>query len=206
MNHVKPQEPLERVEIPIPVQERMSLAEAKCGNQTVDGLADGVPLPAEIAEISGRGDSQLFTAGLEHFEPAKFPQGSCEGLLLADTLKNLAEDQVRQSQSLPAELTVKKVGLVILPPTEIVNPHGGVHDQHGSLVQQASQARSVEVSFPPDFAPKATNGGLRPGAYEQAQSGLNSGSFRARPAAAHGLPHQAVVDIDIRPHALTSYV
>ena len=76
----------------------MSVTETKRRNQTVDGLAGGALPLTETPEISSGLDCQFLTTGLEYLEPAKFTQDSCERLLVSDTLKSLAENQVRQSE------------------------------------------------------------------------------------------------------------
>jgi hypothetical protein len=106
------------------------MAKAKRGNQTVDGLADGVSPLAEIPEISRGLDSQFLTASLKYLELTKFAQDSCERLLLSDTLKSLAENQARQSESLPTNLIAKLIGLFVPQTAKAVDPDRCIKDDH----------------------------------------------------------------------------
>src|ERR1700675_3440414 len=99
----------------------MTVTDAKRGNQTVDGLADGASPLTETPEISRGLDSQLLATGLEYLELAKITQDSCECLLVSDTLKSLAENQVRESKALPIELAVKVIGLLVPQAAQIVD-------------------------------------------------------------------------------------
>jgi len=146
----------------------MSVAKAIRGNQTVDGLADGVPPLAETPEISCRLDSQFRTASLKDLELTQFTQDSRERILVSNTLKSLAENQISQSEALPTKLAIKVVGLFVPQTVQIVNPHRSINDHHWSLLRQAPETRLVKVSVPTDLASKPANGGLRSGLNEQA--------------------------------------
>jgi hypothetical protein len=91
----------------------MSVAKTKRGNQTVDGLADGASPLTETPEFSRGLDCQFLATGLEYLELAKITQDSGERPLVSDTLKSLAENQVREAKALPTELAIKVVGLPV---------------------------------------------------------------------------------------------
>jgi hypothetical protein len=153
----------------------MPVKEAKRGNQTVDRLADGAPPPAEVPEISGSFDGQLLAASFENLELTKFAQHSCKCILISDTLKSLAENQVRQSKPLPTELAIKVIGLFVPQTPQIVDPNRGINDDHRSLLCKSRETRLVEISIPMDLASKPPNGGLRPSLNQKAQSFLDCG-------------------------------
>jgi hypothetical protein len=64
----------------------------------------------------------------------------------------------------------------------------------------AAQAALGQITFPPDLPAQAAYSGLSVRAHQELQGVLHGGAFRARSAGLHGLAHQAVVDVDIRPH------
>ena len=153
------------------------MAKAKRGNQTVDGLADRVSPLTETPEISRGLNSQFLTASLKYLELAKFTQDSRERLLVSDTLKSLAENQISQSEALPTKLAIKVVGLFVPQAAQIVDPHRGINDHHRSLLHKSAETRLVKVSVPTDLASKPPNGGLRPSLNQQAQSFLDRSPF-----------------------------
>jgi hypothetical protein len=157
----------------------MSVTNTKCRNQTVDGLADGAPPLTEAPEISSGPDCQFLTTGLEYLEPAKFTQDSCERLLVSDTLKSFAENQVCQSEALPIELAVKVIGFFVPQTAQIVDPDRRINDDHRSLLCKSPVTRLAKVSVPTDLASKPPNGGLCPSLNQQAQSFLDCGPFCA---------------------------
>src|ERR1017187_2966105 len=110
----------------------MSVKEAKRRNQTVDRLADGASPLTEIPEMSRRFDSQLLATSLKYLELTKFAQDSCKCIRISDALKSLAENQVRQSKALLAELAIEVVGLFVLYTAQIVDPDRSVNDDHRS--------------------------------------------------------------------------
>jgi hypothetical protein len=178
----------------------MPVAKAKRGNQTVDGLADGVSPLTETPEISRGLNSQFLAASLKYLELAKLTQDSCERLLVCDTLKSLAENQIGQSEALPTKLAIKVVGLFVPQTTQIVDPDRRINDHHWSLLDKSTETRLAKISVPTDLASKPANGGLRPSLNQQAQSFLDRSALCPRSAAPHCLPHQAVVDIDVGTH------
>ncbi|HEV2221519.1 MAG TPA: hypothetical protein VGR84_00805 [Candidatus Acidoferrales bacterium] len=155
----------------------MSLAKAKRGNQAVDGLADGVSPLTEAPEISRGLDRQVLTASLKYFELPKFTQHSGERLLVPDTLKGLAQNQIRQSEALPTKLAIKVLGLSVSQAAQIVDPHRGINNHHWLLLRKSPATRLVQIPFPADLASKPANGGLRPCLNQQAQSFLDRGPF-----------------------------
>jgi len=155
----------------------MSVTEAKRGNQTIDRLADGASSPAEIPEISRRFDSQLLATSFENLEFTKFAQDSCKCILISDALKSLAENQVRQSKTLPTELSIKVIGLFVPQTAQIVDPDRSINDDHRSLLCKSRETGLVEVSIPTDLASKAPDAGLRPSLNQQAQSFFDCGPF-----------------------------
>ena len=137
------------------------MAKAKRGNQTVDCLADCVSPLTKTPEIPRSLDSQFLTASLKYLELTRFMQDSCERLVVSDTLKSLAENQISQSEALPAKFAIKGVGLFIPQTAQIVDPHRGINDHRRSLLHKSPETRLVQITVPTDLASKSANGGLR---------------------------------------------
>ncbi len=76
----------------------------------------------------------------------------------------------------------------------------GVDDDHARSLRRATEPRSLEITFPRHLAAQATHRPLIARANQQAQSLFDHRALRPRAAAAHRLPHQAVVDVDVGPH------
>ena len=106
------------------------MSQAVCGNQTVDRFSDGVTLPAKIPEVSCGCDGEFLAATFKELEPAKFAQDAIGSVLICQTLENLAKNQVRQSEALPAKLTIKVIGLGVLQTAQVVDPYGRIDDYH----------------------------------------------------------------------------
>jgi hypothetical protein len=148
--------------VAISVEQRMPASKAKGGNQTVDRLADGASPLAETPEISRGLDSEFLTPSFKYLKLAKFPQDSYERLLVSDTLKSLAENQISQPEALPTKLAIKIVGLFVPQTAKIVDPHRGINDHHWCLLHKSPATRLVKVPVPTNLASKRANRGLRP--------------------------------------------
>jgi hypothetical protein len=59
---------------------------------------------------------------------------------------------------------------------------------------------SLEVAFPANTAPQLADPPLRPRLDEQLQSFVDDPSLGRAPARAQCLPHEAIVDVDVRAH------
>ena len=84
----------EGIEVAISVQEGMFLSKTERSNQAIDGLAHGVTLLTKLPKIPSRRDSHLHPARLENLKLAEFALHSREGDIVANTLKDLTEDQI----------------------------------------------------------------------------------------------------------------
>ena len=132
MDDSETQNIFEMIVVTIAVQQGVPLAKAKRSDQTIDGLADGVSPLTEGSEVSRGFDSQFLTASLKDLELAKFTQDSRERLLVAHTLKSLAENEIRQSEALATKLAVKVVGLSVPQTAQIVDLQRRINDHHGT--------------------------------------------------------------------------
>jgi hypothetical protein len=58
----------------------------------------------------------------------------------------------------------------------------------------------MQIAVPLDLAAKAADGSLRARLNEQPQAGLDRCPLRPCHSAAHGLAHQAIIDLNVRSH------
>lgn len=82
------------LKILIPVQERVTLAQAECRYQAIYCFADRTAASPQRSEIFSSGDSHVFAAGLKQVKPAELAPNLRDGCFWPDTLQNFAEDQV----------------------------------------------------------------------------------------------------------------
>jgi len=70
----------------------------------------------------------------------------------------------------------------------------------------SAHAGLVEITLPLQLAPQAPDGTLGMGLSQKTQAGFHRSFLSARAAAPHGLGHQAIIDVDVRPHLNSSNV
>lgn len=95
---------------------------------------------------------------------------------------------------------VKPIRFWIVQAVEVVHPHRAVDDHHCRLLWNAIEPRSVQVTFPGHLASESTKTGLAAGLNQQSQGFFHRRALGFRAAASHRLPHQLVVDVDVRAH------
>jgi len=104
--------------------------QARSRNQAIDGLAYGAASFPESPEIqSGCNRHFLAARGYQLKLPKGLP-GLGECPRAANTLKDLAENEVGQTKTLPSEFAIKPLCLGIPKTTKVVDPHGGINDHH----------------------------------------------------------------------------
>src|SRR5918996_5763802 len=69
-----------------------------------------------------------------------------------------------------------------------------------ALLRDPVQTRYVQISLPGDPSAQTANARLTFGLDQQTQPLFDHCTLRTGAAAPHSLPHQAIVDIDVRPH------
>lgn len=130
MHYRQLEEFLERVEIAVAMQKGMALSDAERGNEAIDRLPNGAASSSHRAVIAGGFARQIDASGCEHFESQqKILDLSGDGVV-AETLQQFAEDDVRQSETLPIQFLIQPVGLRIPHALQIVDPDGCVDNDH----------------------------------------------------------------------------
>src|SRR5260370_6918691 len=94
---------LKRIEIPVPVQQRVPFAHAKRRNPAINRLAHGVTLLPKSPEIPRRRDPKTRASCLNNFEAAEFAQDPLEHAFVAIASQNFEQNHVVKSQTLPLE-------------------------------------------------------------------------------------------------------
>jgi hypothetical protein len=89
-------------------------------------------------------------------------------------------------------------------PAQEIGPDGRVDDHHDrSTLNRTGRPAGLEVAFPTNATTQLADTRLRPRLHEQLQRLIDHPSLRRASARAQRLPHQAIVDVDVRAH-LTS--
>jgi hypothetical protein len=182
------------------VQQRVRLTDAKRRDPAVDGLANGAPVLSEHAVVARRVACQCHTSRVKHHQLRERALDASGRHVIADTLQNLAENDVGQAEALPVEFGVEPIGLAIANVPEIVHPDRGVDDDHGPLLHKPTETSLVEVTVPDDLAAEISDAGLILGVNQQAQRFFHDRSLGSRATASHGPAHQLVIDVDVRSH------
>jgi hypothetical protein len=152
MNDRELKEGLERFEIGITVQQRVSLADTECGDQAVDGLTDSVATTPQHPVVSSCFSRQVDAARREHFQLEQLPLDIDRGFLVAKALEHFADDEIYDTKPLAIEFRVEPVGLRVANSVEVIDPDSGVDDYHVRLLRHTAAAGLLELPIPRDLA------------------------------------------------------
>jgi hypothetical protein len=131
MDDSKSEKVLKRVEVVVPVKQRMALSQTESSNDAVDRLANRVAMCAESTVVSRGGDGQRLTPTVEHLEIRQYPQDVAECQVFTDSLQNFAQNKVCQSEALLRQLSTKPIGVGIYGSRKVIDPDRGIHNGHG---------------------------------------------------------------------------
>ena len=151
-----------RIEISIAVQQRVLLADTECGDQAIDGLADGMATAPQHPIVSSCFSRQVDAAGCEHLQLEQLPRDIGRGFLVANALEHFAHDQVHHAKPLAIELCVQPLGLRLLMPR----------------LRHSAATRLLEITLPRNFAVQAANAPLAARLDHQTQSFLDRSGHR----------------------------
>ncbi len=110
MHHAQAEQLLERIEVAVTVQQRMTATETERRDQAVDGLANGPPPGTQSAVVPRRSHRELNATRLEDLETSQISEHASGFLMGGETLQNLADHQVEQCKRLTRELPVQPIG------------------------------------------------------------------------------------------------
>src|SRR4051812_43782043 len=128
----------EGVEVAITVKQRVLFADAETRNQAVNRLPHRVSAAAQRPIVSRGIPSHLDAARVEYLQRQQLSLDVLRDPLVAHTLQDLAQDEISEGETLPLERCVKPVGLRIRYAAEIIDPDGGVDDDHRSSPRDAT--------------------------------------------------------------------
>lgn len=129
----QPQIPLERVEIPVAVQQFVSVLYATCSNQGIDGFAYRHTEPAQRTEVPGSLDRDLLATHIDHQERSQHPSGITKILLIVEALQDFGQNQIANCQGLMAEQAVEKLGLRGYGSSEVIDPDARIDKNQPSF-------------------------------------------------------------------------
>lgn len=145
MDYRQAEKLLKRIEVSVPVKQRVLVAQAECRNQTIDGFAHGVTAAAEGATVARRLARERHATCLEHLAFGQRSLHLFGGHIAVDSLQHFAEDDIREPEALAIELGVQPICFGISRTLEIADPDGGIDDDHAYL---ASRSRRDALRSP----------------------------------------------------------
>jgi hypothetical protein len=104
------------------MQQRVFLAYAKGGDETIDCLPNRVPSPAQHPIVSGRLPRQVHTAHLEHCQLQQLALDVFGGELITNALQHFADNHILLAETLTIKLRMHPVCLRILDALEVIDP------------------------------------------------------------------------------------
>ncbi len=128
----KLKELFEPIEISITVQQRVLLAYAERGDQTINRLADRVAPGSQRPIIPCGFPRQVDATCFEHFQLEQLALNILRSELIANTLQNFAENQIDEPQTLAIEFRMEPIGFGIREALQVIDPDRGVDDHHAS--------------------------------------------------------------------------
>lgn len=187
----------QHVEITIVVQKFVVVHQAAGADQHVDGLANGDAATAESSIIRGGLQRDVATS---HFQELKrLEQVHCSlGVAFGgEALQQFGEDQVSDGQHSLAEQRVQQAGLRCGQSVEVIDPDGGVDDDH---FRSSVATHCVQIAGPLQLAACAADPLLTLQLDHQAQAVFDRFAFGPGTAQLHCFCDQMVVDDDVRTH------
>ena len=160
---------LERVKVPVAMKKRVLPAQAECRDQTVDGLANRVTAASKRPIVPRGLARHRHAARVEHLQVQKPPLNLLCDNVIPDALQHFAEDDVGQPKTLAVELCVQPVRLGILHALKVIDPDGGVDDDH-ALLRHPFETGCVDIPLPGHLTSQMTDAGLAFGLDQQTQS------------------------------------
>src|SRR5271167_3010803 len=139
---------LEGIEIMVVVEQFMACFQAESCDQAVNGLAHRVASPPQRPVVLGGGHRQIDSARIEELEVQKFAPHLSKINVSPDSLQYLAQDQVGQPQTLPAQFLIKPRRLLVRDATQIVNPYRGINDDHRPAILESAPGGTAPGRLP----------------------------------------------------------
>ena len=130
VNDPQPQMFLEAVKVAIVVQQRIPLSQAEGRNEAVDRLPNGQSFRAEKTIVVCSIQRYLLPAAGKNGQARQFESNLPELPLIAESLQDLAENQVGKAQFLGSDILFQPLRPRIRPASQVINPNGGVNDRN----------------------------------------------------------------------------
>lgn len=130
----------ERVKVAIAMQQSVLFADAERRDQAIDRLSHRVSAAAQDAIVPGRVSSNLGAARAEHFQGEQLSLDILRDSLVAYALQDLTQNQIREGETFAVERCMEPVGFRIRHAPEVVDPDGGIDDDHRVSPRDAALA------------------------------------------------------------------
>ena len=115
----------------IVVQQLVDVLNAKRGDETVNGFANGEPLFSQSAIISGALHGEIEVQHLSLFQFTQRHTCGLKILILLKALQDFAQDQIADQDRLVQQETIQILGLRRNLAVEIIDPDRGIYEDHG---------------------------------------------------------------------------
>jgi hypothetical protein len=171
---------------------------AKCGNNHIDGFANGDALFPEGTEVVSTFDRQIVFEKVEDWQTGEELFSGIIVGVLPKALEHFGEDDVADGDRLGGEDLVEPIGLWGGFSVEVVNPHTGIYDNHGLLLDIGSQA--VKVAFPSEFAAPCSNGFLIFHLDQQLEREFDDFLLGGESGDFEGINDKDIIDFDVGLH------
>jgi hypothetical protein len=169
-------------------------------DETVDRLSHCPATTSQQAVVAGSGSRQFDSSCAEDLETSQLSERARRLGFILNALQNLAENQVREAQSLARQFVIEPINFGIALPIQEVNPDRRVNDRHDSDPFRSVRAANLQIANPPNPTTQLADADLPASLYEQPQRFVDDTALGRPPTRAHRLPHQPIVDLDVRSH------
>jgi hypothetical protein len=131
---------LQGVEVPVGVQQIVTVLDAVGSDQHVDRLANRDSTPPKSAIVIRGGQGYVSTNKIRARQIKKQATGPSVVAVAGEALQQLCKDQVPGEQTTRSEQLIEAVGLSGFDAVEVIDPNGGVHENHDCLSSVAPHA------------------------------------------------------------------
>lgn len=111
----------------------MPMQQAKSRDHAIDSFANSIAMPAQLPIILSGGDGKGDSSGRENMKLRQACKDPREIFMIANALKNFAQDKVCKPQPLPFQLIIEPQGFRILNTSKVVDPDRAIDDDHSLL-------------------------------------------------------------------------
>ncbi len=135
----QPEHLLKTIEVLVTVQQLVAGLQTESSDQAIHRPADGVTLLTQLPIVLRGANGEIDPTSRENMKLREIRTYAPELALTPNTLQNLAQDQVREAQSLPFQLVVQPPCFRTLGAAQVIDPHGSVDDDHSCIMLESAR-------------------------------------------------------------------